>query len=179
MITNNLPTRGFKIFINIILTIKALLSYPLPYFASANLIETTLFKRKPNENSHPHGYGPQPFPSCWHRDGEFRVWAVGLRVLLIMATLGMAVTIPYFAILMGLVGNFTGTMLSFVWPCYFYMSLKWNQLSLQTIALNVFIICAGSFCGLIGIIISFNRLVDKYHLEIPHYLPTGRHLHNG
>lgn len=198
VITNNLPTRGFKIFINLILAVKALLSYPLPYFASAGLIETTLFKRKPTVNSHPHGYGPQPLPSCWHRDGEYRVWAVALRVLLILLTLGMAVTIPHFgelldqniidlidlkilffhtALLMGLIGNFTGTMLSFVWPCYFYMKLKWNQLSMQTIALNVFIIFAGGLSGLIGIIVSFNRLVDKYHLQIPH-LP-GRQLHNG
>lgn len=57
VITNNLPTRGFKGFINIILALKALLAYPLPYFAAANLIETSLFKRKPTENSHPHGDG--------------------------------------------------------------------------------------------------------------------------
>jgi vesicular inhibitory amino acid transporter len=120
--------------------------------------------------------GAQPLPSCWHRDGEFRVWAIGLRVLLVLFTMGMAISIPHFALLMGLIGSFTGTMLSFVWPCYFYMRLKWDTLPLQTITWNVFIICTGLFCGFIGIITSFNGLIDKYHLPLP-YAPGSATLH--
>ncbi|XP_015795842.1 vesicular inhibitory amino acid transporter-like [Tetranychus urticae] len=166
-ITNNLPTHGFKAIINIILVVKALLSYPLPYYAAAGLIETALFKRKPNEDN-PHGVGSQPFPTCWERDGEYRVWAVSLRVVLVLSTLIVAISIPQFALLMGLVGNITGTMLSFVWPCYFHMKIKWNEMDTRTRAWEISIICIGLVSGFIGVITSFNALIDVYHLPLPY-----------
>jgi len=166
-ITNNLPTRGFKATINIILVIKALLSYPLPYYAAASLLETAFFKKKPSQEF-PHGKGAQPFPTCWDRDGEYRVWAVSLRVLLVLITLIVALSIPHFAILMGLVGNITGTMLSFVWPCYFHMKLKWDDLENRMIMWDVFIICTGLISGTIGVVTSFNALIDAYHLPLPY-----------
>lgn len=131
VITNNLPTRGFKGLVNLTLVGKALLSYPLPYYAAAQLLEKAYFKRRPTEEN-PHGEGEEPLPTCWERDGEFRVWAVGCRVGLVFVTLCFAVSIPHFAVLMGLIGSFTGTMLSFIWPCYFHLKLKWNELDQPT-----------------------------------------------
>lgn len=172
VITNNLPTHGFKAFINLVLVVKALLSYPLPYYASACLIETTFFRGKPTEYR-PDGEGPQPFASCWTRDGDYRVWAVALRVGLVLFTLVMAVSIPHFALLMGLIGSFTGTMLSFVWPCYFHMKLKWDTLTTETKVWECSIIFIGVTCGIIGIYTSFSALVEAYHLPLP-YVP-GKH----
>ncbi|RWS06257.1 vesicular inhibitory amino acid transporter-like protein [Dinothrombium tinctorium] len=176
VITNNLPTRGFKMIVNLTLVAKALLSYPLPFYAAAALLESAFFRGKPTDE-HPHGEGPQPFPTCWERDGDFRVWAVSLRVLLVLVTLLFAISIPHFAILMGLIGSFTGTMLSFVWPCYFHMRLKWDTLQFSTIVWEVFIICIGVVCGIIGIVTSFNALIDAYHLPLP-YAP-GKHPTHG
>ncbi|KAH9423544.1 hypothetical protein DERP_003825 [Dermatophagoides pteronyssinus] len=167
VITNNLPTRGFRGLVNLTLVTKALLSYPLPYFAAASLIESALFRSRPTEQR-PDGEGDQPFPTCWGRDNELRVWAVTLRVLLVLFTMFMAVSIPHFVLLMGLIGNFTGTMLSFVWPCYFHMKLKWHTLDIRHIAWEVFIICCGILCGIIGIITSFTALVETYHIPLPY-----------
>ncbi|XP_076329687.1 vesicular inhibitory amino acid transporter-like [Tachypleus tridentatus] len=158
VITNNLPTKAFKVIVNLTLVIKAMFSYPLPYYAAANLIEIAFFQGKPTTK----------FPSCFATDKELRVWAVALRVLLVIFTMLMAISIPHFAILMGLIGSFTGTMLSFVWPCYFHMKLKWNELPWYTISWEVFIISIGSFCGVIGIYYSFSALVQAYHLPLPH-----------
>ena len=74
---------------NISLVIKALLSYPLPYFAASNLLEKAFFRGKPTDER-PDGEGPQPFPTLWTRDNELRVWAVALRVSLVLSTLFMA-----------------------------------------------------------------------------------------
>lgn len=169
VITNNLPTRGLKAFVNIALVLKALLSYPLPYFAATALLESALFRSKPTKvDDRPDGEGEQPFPTCWGRDNDLRVWAVTLRVLLVLFTMFMAISIPHFALLMGLIGNFTGTMLSFVWPCYFHMKLKWNTLDIRIISWEVFIICTGILCGIIGIITSFTALIEAYHLPLPY-----------
>lgn len=159
VITNNLPTRGIKTLVNLSLVIKALLSYPLPYYAAAHLLEISFFKRKPTEE-HPEGEGTQPFASMWTRDGEYRVWAVGLRVTLVMITMFAAISIPHFALLLGFIGSFTGTMLSFVWPCYFHMYLRWNELEPKTIAWETFIIMLGIFFGITGMYSSFVGLLD-------------------
>lgn len=89
VITNNLPTRGFKMLVNMTLVAKALLSYPLPYFAASQLFESALFRSKPTLER-PDGEGSQPFPTCWGRDNDLRVWALTLRVVLVLFTMFMA-----------------------------------------------------------------------------------------
>lgn len=91
VITNNLPTRGFKTIVNVTLVAKALLSFPLPFFAVTQLLEQALFRAKPKTlEEKPDGEGPQPFPTCWGRDNDLRVWALTLRVLLVLFTMFMA-----------------------------------------------------------------------------------------
>ena len=46
-VVNNLP-QGLKVIVNLILVVKALLSYPLPYYAACELIEWELFKVNQN-----------------------------------------------------------------------------------------------------------------------------------
>jgi vesicular inhibitory amino acid transporter len=169
VITNNLPTRGFKALVNLTLVGKALLSYPLPYFAAAQLLEKTFFKQRPakgDEEMNPSGVGNQPFPCIYERDGEYRVWAVGLRVSLVAVTMLFAIVIPHFALLMGLIGSFTGTMLSFIWPCYFHMKLKWNEMTPQARGWECFIIGLGFVFGIIAFFTSLSGLIDAYHIPV-------------
>lgn len=58
-------------------------------------------------------------------------------------------------------------MLSFIWPCYFHMKLKWNQMETPQICWEVFIIVFGGISGIIGIFTSFTGLVEAYHLPMP------------
>ncbi|GAB6027848.1 hypothetical protein CHUAL_002071 [Chamberlinius hualienensis] len=108
------------------------------------------------------------FPHCFALDGMLKVWALGLKLALIFFTIMMAISIPHFAILMGFIGSFTGTMLSFVWPAYFHLRLKWDTLQWYEVSLDVFIICLGGVCGLIGIYYSGRALQEAYHIPLPH-----------
>ena len=157
-ITNNLPTQGFKATVNIILVIKALLSYPLPFFAAADTLEHSLFRNKPET----------PFPSFRNPDGSHKPWGIVLKMGLVFSTLIMSIVIPHFTTLMGLIGNFTGTMLSFIWPCYFHMKLKWDTMEWYTISLNVFIICLGFIIGSVGIYYSTFELIRAFQGEDVH-----------
>lgn len=148
VITNNLPTQTFKIIVNIILVAKALLSYPLPYFAAVELIETALFQ----------GRTLTFFPACLNEQKELKIWAIALRFGLVLFTMFLAIGIPYFAILMSLIGSFTGTMLSFVWPCYFHLRLKWYRLNWFERAVDIVIIMLGLIFGSIGIYYSAHAL---------------------
>ncbi|EGT33656.1 hypothetical protein CAEBREN_17810 [Caenorhabditis brenneri] len=118
-ISNSLPNQSFKILVNLILVVKALLSYPLPFYAAVQLLKNNLFL----------GYPQTPFTSCYSPDKSLREWAVTLRIILVLFTLFVALSVPYLVELMGLVGNITGTMLSFIWPALFHLHIKQKGLN--------------------------------------------------
>jgi vesicular inhibitory amino acid transporter len=181
VITNNLPTKELKILVNMILIVKALLSYPLPYFASVELLETTLFITNNNLNhvvdsnrertrissSSSFTQSTKPFfmRSCYDLDGDLTFWAVCLRIALILFTLFLAIFIPHFAILMGLIGSITGTMLSLIWPCYFHIHLKRKSLRWYQIAIDVIIIAFGILITVTGIYYSSVALIKALKNE--------------
>lgn len=157
VITNNLPSQSFKQLINFFLVVKALLSYPLPYYAACELLERTFFKGRPYT----------VMPSIWALDGELRTFGLAFRVLVVVFTIIMAVIIPHFAILMGFIGSITGVMLSFIWPCYFHLRLKWDSLSWFTRGYDMFVIFLGFLFGLCGIYTSGRALVEAYRIGLP------------
>lgn len=140
VITNNLPTQQLRIVINLTLAIKALLSYPLPFFAACELILPKFALSNDN--------------TTWK--------TILARTLVIVSTLLMALCIPHFAQLMGLIGSITGVFLSLVWPCYFYLHLKSYCLSWTTIGANLAIIIFGFMCTVSGIIDSSRELAKKF-----------------
>jgi len=148
VITNNLPTT-LKIIVNVILVIKALFSYPLPYFAAVEIIENSFFQDQAKTF----------FPSCYRDNLSIKWWGIALRMLLVVVTMLLAIFIPHFALLMGLIGSFTGTMLSFVWPCIFHLYLKRHTSPLYMKICDIVIIILGVLCGAMGMYYSARALV--------------------
>ena len=149
-ITNNLTSHALKVIVNLFLVAKALLSYPLPYYASVELLEATFFRGRPET----------VLPSCYDNNDGLKVWSVFLRLLLVGLTLVMAIFIPHFNLLMGLIGSFTGNMLSLVWPCYFHLKLKGYSLKWYSKLWNCLIIIIGLICSVLGIYYSLHALVE-------------------
>lgn len=157
-ISNSLPNQQFKILVNVILMVKAMLSYPLPYYATVQIIRQNLFLGAPKTS----------FSGCFGADGSMREWALALRVCLVLFTLFMALSTPYFVLLMGLVGNITGTLLSFVWPTLFHLKLKGHTLTDRQRMINYGIIGSGLCFGTVGFIYSGLLLSDAIN-EVKEY----------
>lgn len=157
VITNNLHSPSFKGLVNFCLVIKAVLSYPLPYFAACELLERAFFRGKPKTI----------FPKIWELDGELKVWGLGWRVTVILFSILMACFIPHFSILMGFIGSFTGTMLSFIWPCYFHLKLRGHLMDQKETAYDYFIIGLGFLFGFVGIYDSGNALIKAFEIGLP------------
>lgn len=148
VVTNNLPSTSLKHIVNFILVSKAMLSYPLPFFASVELLQTAFCQGSPKTC----------FPACFDESRHLTWWGLTLRLGLVLFTCAMAITVPHFALLMGLIGSFTGTMLSFVWPCYFHLRLRWYFMSRLARILDIAIIISGLMCCVIGIYYSGHAL---------------------
>ena len=154
VITNNLPT-VWKSLVNVILVLKAVLSFPLPYYAAVELLEKIMFpRRKYNE-------------LIWDKWGDLTNVGCMFRVMVVIVCILSAVLIPHFGILMGFIGNFTGTMLSFIWPCYFHLKLKGNSLHWKQVAFDCFIIFLGCSFAIIGIYDSGKAMVEAFAIGLP------------
>lgn len=108
-----------------------------------------------------------PFNSIWAQDGELKVWGLAWRVGVVVFTILMACFIPHFSILMGFIGSFTGTMLSFIWPCYFHLKLKRQGMDMRGVALDYFIISLGFFFAFIGMYDSGKALFKAFSIGLP------------
>ena len=156
VIVNNIEG-WFKVTVNMVLVVKALLSYPLPYYAACDLMEHEMFRGKPETR----------FPSIWSLDGELKIWGLGFRVGIIVITILFAVFIPHFSILMGFIGNFTGCLLSFVWPCIFHLKLRRHVMGWGTMCWDIFIVFLGLMFGIVGMYYSGKALHKAFQLGMP------------
>ena len=146
-----------KTIVNLILVVKALLSYPLPYYAACDLLEKEFFLGKPETR----------FPTIWSLDGELKVWGLVFRVGVVVLTILFAVVIPHFTLLMGFIGSFTGCFLSFIWPCIFHLALRRHTMSIMVMAYDIFIILLGVIFGLLGMYYSARALQKAFVLGVP------------
>ncbi|XP_078723514.1 vesicular inhibitory amino acid transporter-like isoform X2 [Lampetra fluviatilis] len=139
VITDNLPPT-FRAVVNIFLVAKALLSYPLPFFAAVEVLET-LFSKAP--------------PAA-------AAWTLGMRCALVVLTLLMAVFIPHFALLMGLTGSLTGASLSFLLPCMFHVRLLWRKLKWHHVLFDATIFVVGVVVSISGMVHSLQGLAEAF-----------------
>jgi len=75
----------------------------------------------------------------------------------------MAISIPHFALLMGLTGSLTGTALAFLLPCTFHLRLKWRELSWKVVLVDVGIFLVGVLFLVTGIYYSIIALYKVYN----------------
>ena len=85
-------------------------------------------------------------------------WILVSRPLILSFGLLLAIVVPHFGLVMGLVGSFTGTCLCFMFPCIFHMVLKWKELKWYNIVVRVFITVFGLICGVLGIVFTSKEL---------------------
>uniref|UniRef100_UPI00398EBE3D vesicular inhibitory amino acid transporter n=1 Tax=Pristiophorus japonicus TaxID=55135 RepID=UPI00398EBE3D len=142
VITDNLPFT-LRMLVNVCLVAKALLSYPLPFYAAAEVLQSSILN-----------------PSSV--DGKTQVWALVLRGCLLILTLLMAMFMPHFALLMGLTGSVTGAVMTFLLPSLFHLRLLWYKLGNLERFLDISIFLLGLLCGLSGIFCSMKGVIDAF-----------------
>lgn len=86
---------------------------------------------------------------------------------MLLFTLFVALSVPYLIELMGLIGNITGTMLSFIWPALFHLKIKGSMCDQRQKRFDYFIIITGFTVMIIGVYYSSVELANaiKYSEE--------------
>ena len=104
----------------------------------------------------------QYFPHM-QRDSNYHwLWLLITRPMFLCFGLFVAVMVPHFGLLMGLIGSFTGTCLCFLFPCMIHMQLRWHSLRWWHIGFEMFIIAFGFIAGGMGLFFSGRDLIKSF-----------------
>ena len=110
----------------------------------------------------------QYFPSVNRDSGRHWLWLLFSRPFLLGIGLAIGCLVPYFGLIMGVVGSFTGSCLCFVFPCLFHLMLRKNSISKLQVAFNIFVIAFGCLAGATGIFFSTKELINKIKMDMHH-----------
>ncbi|KAG9282317.1 vesicular inhibitory amino acid transporter-like [Astyanax mexicanus] len=146
VVSDNLPP-ALRMMVNLCLLAKALLSYPLPFFSAAQLLQTGVL---------------QPDAAQCERS-EAPEWnTLVLRASLLLLSFIMALCVPRFSLLMGLTGSVTGAVMTLLLPALFHLQLKWRQMSAGGKLLDVVILGLGCVCSLAGVIRCIRAMIHAF-----------------
>uniref|UniRef100_A0A8C6UFB4 Vesicular inhibitory amino acid transporter n=1 Tax=Neogobius melanostomus TaxID=47308 RepID=A0A8C6UFB4_9GOBI len=131
--------------VNTCLLAKALLSFPLPFYSAAEILQAWIL-RDVASISKPDCTLPRP--------------ALLLRATLLVSCLLLALLLPRFSLLMGLTGSVTGAAMTLVLPCVFHLRLQWDRLSARDRLTDGCILGLGVLCSASGVFCSVKRLLQ-------------------
>ncbi|XP_074471807.1 vesicular inhibitory amino acid transporter-like [Sebastes fasciatus] len=144
VITDNLPS-DLRPLVNLCLLAKALLSYPLPFYSAAEILQSCLLGDVSSYSKHGGRGVSRP--------------ALLVRTALLMTSYLLALLVPKFSLLMGLTGSVTGATMTLILPCLFHLRLQWGRLAVTERLIDVCILSLGFVCSVSGVICSVKRLV--------------------
>ncbi|KAM9354950.1 vesicular inhibitory amino acid transporter [Pholidichthys leucotaenia] len=147
VITDNLPS-DLRPIVNLCLLAKAQLSYPLPFYSAAEILQTCVL-RDTTVCSYPN-----------HEDHGVSRPVLVVRGLLLMTSYLLALLVPRFSLLMGLTGSVTGAAMTLILPCLFHLRLQWGRLTVKDRLIDVAILSLGVICSVSGVFCSLRRLVE-------------------
>lgn len=114
-------------------------SYPLNMFVVSGTLDIVLLPK---------------FPICYKDKRYNYLWVFGTRTILVLSTLGIAIAVPHFGLLMSIFGSLFGVCITLIFPCLFHLQLKWNKLRWYSKVSEMFIVLFGIVAGILGLIYS-------------------------
>ncbi|KAG2468647.1 vesicular inhibitory amino acid transporter [Polypterus senegalus] len=142
VITDNLPS-ALRTVVNVCLLVKVLLSYPLPFYAATEILQTCICALDLEHS-------------------RKQTYSLVMRGSLLLVTFLVSLYIPHFSLLMGLTGSMTGAAMSFLLPALFHLKLKWRSLACKEKVLDLSIVVLGTLCSLSGLICSVMALIEAF-----------------
>ncbi len=146
LILDNIKAFSFPLSVlaNAVVSIFAILNFPLNLFVVCDAFDQiTLGKKRMN----------------WKKGGKYHpLWILMTRPVMVGLGLSIGLVVPYFGLLVGVLGSLLGTLLVFLFPCLFHLKLKWKKLGFGKKLLEIAVLVAGTAFGGVGLFASVKGL---------------------
>ena len=136
VVTLNLPAGVLLTVVNTVVLTLAVSSYTLPMFTVFEILEKGCPWLMIGESPQTDEKGTGKEGDNKKRSNKVEIRRNTVRIILVLMTLIMAISVPHFCLFLSFIGSFTGAFLEIVFPCLFYIILKYDKISKWTIALN-------------------------------------------
>eukprot|EP00794_Sanderia_malayensis_P003484 gene3484-3982_t len=146
LITNNIVAYSYplSVVVNLVVCMFAVSNFPLNYFVVCDAFDHITLGSKRAHLKKGGKYHP--------------LWILLTRPILVAAAVCIGLVVPYFGLLVGVLGSLLGILLVFVLPCSFHLKLKWNTLSWRWKLIEIFVLIFGCLVGCIGLYASVRGL---------------------
>lgn len=151
LIMDNLTTDhyGFHLAAHICVLITVFFSMPLVVFVISSKIDDIFLVKY--------------FHNIFWPSGKLHfMWIFVSRFITLSTILFIGLVVPYFALVMSFIGSFTGTCLTFIFPCWFSLVLKGKELNRIDKSYRIMIIISGLLFGANGMIFAAKEMYQIY-----------------
>lgn len=93
---------------------------------------------------------------------DMRFWGSVLRTLIVTSTVIVALTVPFFGLLMAFIGSFLSATVSIILPCIFYLKLYRHQLSAREASFVGAVLALGVSVGVGGTYFSVKAIIGNF-----------------
>ena len=142
VVLNNLPEGTIRTCTNLLFVSSCIFSYALAIFPILVFIQTT--------EIYEHSFSKFP-----------KIGSFVIRAIVVLLSVLVAIIFPKFAFVVSFAGSVDGSMFFFILPCAVHLKLKFKQLKIYQVCLDVLLIATGIACAIFGIIFSGKGLVAK------------------
>ncbi|KAM0845943.1 hypothetical protein ACQ4PT_056017 [Festuca glaucescens] len=85
-----------------------------------------------------------------------------LRSALVISTLIVAISVPFFALVMALIGSLLAMLVTYILPCACFLAIFKKEVAWHQVAACSFIIVIGVTCACVGTYSSISRIIQNY-----------------
>ncbi|XP_015777197.1 PREDICTED: vesicular inhibitory amino acid transporter-like [Acropora digitifera] len=142
VILNNLREGTIRTCTNLFFVSSCIFSYALFVYPMLVFIQTT--------ETYEHAFSKFP-----------KIGSFVIRASVVLLSVLVAIIFPKFAYLVSFAGSLIDPTFFFILPCAVHLKLKFKQLKIYQVCLDVFLIATGIACGIFGVIFSGKALVSK------------------
>ena len=144
VILNNLPPGPVHITVSSFFAFSCILSYVLVLFPVLESIHNSVTTRIQNDK----------IPS-------FLTYAT-VRVTLVLVTVSVAILMPSFYVIVMFLGSSLGSLTGYTFPCLLHLKLRYKQLKLYQVVVDIFLVCFGVVVTILGVATSIHTVIKFY-----------------
>uniref|UniRef100_A0A0A9EVJ2 Amino acid transporter transmembrane domain-containing protein n=1 Tax=Arundo donax TaxID=35708 RepID=A0A0A9EVJ2_ARUDO len=85
-----------------------------------------------------------------------------LRSALVVSTLIIALSVPFFGLVMALVGSLLTMLVTYILPCACFLAILKGKVTWYQISVCSFIMAVGVCCACVGTYSSLSRIIQNY-----------------
>ena len=155
IMTLNLPHSFLGSLFNVFAILLSLSFYTVPMFAVFDILENQITLPKPLHKA---------------LDTETKFFGkdyltpnLVFRLLIVISFIVIASAVPHFSLLMSFVGNTTGTILVLVYPCIFYIKIRWDSLTNTEVVVNSLIVVGALMSSVFGILCDVHAFYSVFN----------------